>query len=66
MTIRETKIFTRQILDVMEDEEYRHLQNYLIARPDAGAVIPHSKGLRKLRWSLETKGKRGGLRIIYY
>ena len=35
-------------------------------RPEAGALIPGSNGLRKLRWSLAHTGKRGGLRIIYY
>ena len=34
--------------------------------PDAGDVIPGSGGLRKLRWRLAGRGKRGGLRIIYY
>ena len=38
----------------------------MILRPDAGAVIPGSRGLRKLRWRTEHGGKRGGLRIIYY
>ena len=42
------------------------LQHYLLNRPNAGAVIPGSGGVRKLRWSLEGKGKRGGIRVIYY
>jgi len=35
-------------------------------RPEAGDLIPGSGGLRKLRWRLMGKGKRGGLRLIYY
>ncbi len=35
-------------------------------RPEAGDLIRGSGGLRKIRWSLPGKGKRGGLRIIYY
>ena len=50
----------------MGDEEYRALQNVLVARPDAGKRIQGSGGLRKLRWSGLGKGKRGGVRIIYY
>jgi mRNA-degrading endonuclease RelE of RelBE toxin-antitoxin system len=50
----------------MPDEEYRELQSALVARPDAGAVIRGSGGLRKLRWGLQGRGKRGGVRIIYY
>ncbi len=38
----------------------------LLARPDAGKVIPGSAGFRKLRWAAEGRGKRGGLRVIYY
>jgi hypothetical protein len=38
---------------------------YLIGHPDAGAAIPGSGGVRKLRWAAKGKGKRGGARIIY-
>ena len=62
----ETEIFTKRIQEMLTDEEYRCLQTDLIRRPHAGAVIPGGKGLRKLRWSLKEKGKRGGIRVIYY
>lgn len=29
-------------------------------------IIPHSGGLRKVRWSMSGRGKRGGVRVIYY
>jgi len=48
------------------DEDLRSLQNVLLATPDAGNVIPGSSGLRKLRWSAQGRGKRGGARVIYY
>lgn len=32
----------------------------------AGDVIPHTNGLRKVRWSRRGIGKRGGARVIYY
>ena len=35
-------------------------------RPEAGAVIPGSGGIRKMRWAAKGRGKRGGLRVIYY
>lgn len=66
MIIIETPVFTRLVTEILEDEEYRLLQQALVASPDAGAVIPRSGGLRKLRWSAEGRGKRGGSRIIYY
>lgn len=48
------------------DEELRRLQNFLLASSDAGDVIPGGAGLRKLRWSVQGRGKRGGARVIYY
>ena len=38
----------------------------LMLRPEAGALIRGSGGLRKVRWNLPGKGKRGALRVIYY
>ncbi len=66
MVIIETPIFTRQILSALSDDEYRLLQNMLLERPDAGSIIPGSGGLRKLRWAASGRGKRGGMRVIYY
>lgn len=48
------------------DEDVRRLQNFLMATPDAGDVIPGGSGLRKLRWAAQGRGKRGGARVIYY
>jgi hypothetical protein len=66
MELVETPIFTRQIAAAMDDDEYRLLQLHLIQHPDAGDTIRGSGGLRKIRWRLPGRGKRGGARIIYY
>lgn len=66
MVFLETQAFTRRVLQLLPDDEYRHLQNALAARPEAGAVIPGSGGIRKLRWGLAGRGKRGGARVLYY
>lgn len=50
----------------MADDKYRELQEALILDPGLGDLIPGSAGIRKVRWSLEGRGKRGGVRIIYY
>jgi mRNA-degrading endonuclease RelE of RelBE toxin-antitoxin system len=44
----------------------RILQNELLADPKAGNVIEHSGGLRKIRFGIKGRGKRGGIRIIYF
>ena len=62
----ETPVFSSQLQGLLSDDEYRALQLALALRPEQGALIPGTGGLRKLRWALRGKGKRGGLRVIYY
>ena len=50
----------------MSDDEYAGLQNHLSQHPDAGALIPGTGGVRKVRWAGSGRGKRGGSRLIYY
>ena len=66
MEFVETEIFTKRIQEMLTDEEYTRLQADLIKRPDAGSLIPGGKGLRKIRWPGAGRGKRGGVRVIYY
>ena len=66
MLFIEAPIFTKHIYDYLDDEEYSALQQTIALRPDVGKIIPGSGGLRKLRWAGSGRGKRGGLRIIYY
>lgn len=66
MRFVETPVFTREVTELLSDEEYRGLQLALLFRPEQGPLIPRSGGLRKLRWRRGGGGKRGGLRVIYY
>ena len=66
MIIIETSVFTRQIDRLLGLDGYRDLQNYLVDDPKRGAVIPGTGGLRKVRWQTGGRGKRGGIRVIYY
>ena len=66
MIIVETSVFTRRVMELLTDEAYRELQVALTNRSMSGAVIPGSGGLRKVRWSPQGTGKRGGVRVIYY
>jgi len=62
----ETSVFTRQVTALLTDDEYSQLQVALLVHPETGSIIPHSGGLRKVRWSMSGRGKRGGVRVIYY
>lgn len=64
MVIVETPIFAKQVLDTLSSDEYRLFQRTLLEHPDSGTRIPGSGGLRKLRWSAEGHGKRGGVKIV--
>jgi mRNA-degrading endonuclease RelE of RelBE toxin-antitoxin system len=66
MHFLETPVFTAEIRDLLEDEDYRALQLTLLLRPEAGPLIRGSGGLRKIRWGVGGRGKRGGLRVVYY
>ena len=65
MVVVETPVFTKRVLQTLDDEEYRLLQTALVAAPETGSVIPRGGGLRKLRWAGSGRGKRGGARVIY-
>ncbi|MBN1545403.1 MAG: addiction module toxin RelE [Syntrophaceae bacterium] len=62
----EASVFSKRLYEYLSEEEYWGLQNFLVQYPQAGKVIAGSGGVRKLRWRTSGKGKRGGLRVIYY
>lgn len=66
MEFVEVPAFTSRVLRHLGEDRYAEMQLHLAHHPTAGAVIPGSKGLRKLRWSAPGRGKRGGVRVIYY
>lgn len=66
MVFIETGVFTKQVAELLSDDEYASLQTHLAEHPSAGDVIQGTGGLRKLRWAAKGKGKRGGMRVIYF
>lgn len=60
--------FTQLLADYLGDEDYAALQQFLVRDPEAGDPIPGTGGFRKVRWTdpRRRKGKRGGLRMIYF
>lgn len=66
MEFIETRLFSKKLPAYLADDEYQALQEYMLDNSDAGDVIKGSGGIRKLRWALQGKGKRGGIRAIYF
>ena len=64
----ELPAFAKYRADYLDDEGFRGLQQSMLKNPEAGDVIEGTGGLRKLRHGdpRRGKGKRGGLRVIYY
>lgn len=68
MEFFEAPAFTRYIAAYLDDDQYRGLQDALAQNPELGDVMPQTGGFRKLRFGdpRRSKGKRGGLRVIYF
>lgn len=66
MIFIETPVFTKLVIDLLDDDEYKDLQALLANNPQAGALIKGTGGLRKIRVASNSHGKRGGSRVIYY
>jgi hypothetical protein len=66
VTVVETPEFLTTARRLMEEDERALLVHYLAYNPMAGTLIPGTGGVRKLRWGLEGRGKRGGARVIYF
>jgi len=66
ITVAETALFIRQAEELWGDEERETFVAFIARNPEAGAVIPETGGVRKVRWKRAGTGKRGGTRVIYF
>lgn len=66
MLFIETDIFTEDVKTLLDEDEYHKLQVFLATQPDYGDLIQNTGGLRKIRWLSGGRGKRGGVRVIYF
>ena len=66
MIFVESRAFSRQRAEHLDDAEFRALQAAILENPEAGVSIAGTGGLRKLRWAASGRGRRGGMRVIYF
>ena len=66
LTVAETDVFVRYATSVWTDEVRAEFVTWIANNPLSGDVIPGSGGLRKVRYSRQGMGKRGGVRVVYY
>ncbi len=65
ITVAETPLFQRQAGKLWSDEESQAFIDFIARNPETGDIIPDTGGVRKVRWSREGMGKRGGARVVY-
>ena len=65
-TVIETPTFVRLASDYWNEEDRTGFINFIAVDPEAGDVVPGSGGVRKVRWGSAGRGKRGGVRVIYF
>ncbi|WP_159918333.1 DNA-binding protein [Pantoea sp. 18069] len=65
-TVIEHPTFQRQAASIWSEDERHEFIDWIAANPLAGDVIPGAEGARKVRWSVQGRGKRGGARVIYF
>jgi hypothetical protein len=66
MTLAETPLFIQQAAQLWSDAEREEFVTFIACNPTAGNIIRGTGGVRKVRWSGSSSGKRGGVRVIYY
>ncbi|MFA9487928.1 MULTISPECIES: type II toxin-antitoxin system RelE/ParE family toxin [unclassified Mannheimia] len=66
LTFIELQGFSKHRQLLMNDEEYRQFQLFLLENYTKGRYIQNTGGCQKIRWAIGNKGKSGGVRVIYY
>lgn len=66
MAVVETPFFIRKAAALLDEEERWELIGFLGANPEAGDIVPEAGAVRKVRWAVRGRGKRGGVHVIYY
>ena len=65
-TVVETSLFSKLWPNYWNDDERTEFAAFLAEHPYAGDVVPESGGCRKIRWAYGARGKRGGVRVVYF
>jgi hypothetical protein len=66
ISVVETPEFLSATRKLMTEDQRAVLVDYLAHNPTAGDLIQGTGDVRKLRWGIEGRGKRGGARVIYF
>ena len=66
MQVFSTRTYERAIRKLLGEDARKKMEASIAAAPDAAPVIRGTGGIRKLRWAASGRGKRGGIRTVYF
>lgn len=66
ITLVELPEYIRDANRLLDNQSQEDLKGFLARNPTAGAIMPGTNGVRKLRWARQGSGKSGGVRVVYY
>ena len=66
ITVVETRPFQQRVIGRLSDAERLAFIAYIAAHPEAGDIVPATGGVRKVRWGVDSRGKRSGVHVMYY
>ena len=66
LTVVETAPFLRKVGRLLTVRQEVDLVDFLAHNPTAGVLVQGTGGVRKLRWAGRGRGKREGVRVVYY
>ena len=61
-----TSGYEKRVTKILPAEERAAMELHIAEHPEIHPVISGTGGVRKARWGRQGKGKRGGVRAIYF
>lgn len=65
MVVVQLHSFDRAAKGLLSEERVQEIIGELALRPEAGDLIEGTGGVRKVRFGVDGRGKRGGVRVVY-
>ena len=66
ITVVETREFQQRAATRMSEAERQDFITFIAGHPEDGAIMVGTGGVRKSRWGVGSRGKSGGVRVVYY
>ena len=66
MRIFTTRTYERAVRKLMSEADRQKMEAAIVADPGRAPLLRGTRGIRKLHWAGSGRGKRGGIRTIYF